>query len=566
MDRLTRTWSRSAAPDNAGFAQPFALVEKIGGAVRLAMPDPRARALGLTPGLALADARARVPELTVFDHDPGADRAWLERIADACERYSPMVAVDWPDGITIDITGCAHLFGGEAGVAEDVEARMARFSGHLRQAFAGSPEGAQAMGRFGSGAEPLHLERLSSTPAQPEPVEGRAPRVRLATRRVGPASLAAFDKLRLSGCGFGKLHDHLRHARDGREQEAEEQAALRRLPVAALRLDAETELALRRAGLKTIGDLANRPSAPIAARFGEQATATLARLLGHADSRITPRRAAPALFFERRFAEPIARTEDALGTIGALGEEAARALEQRRMGGRRFATRLFRSDGAVRDLAIATGQPTRDPALLLRLFGERVESLADPLDPGFGFDMIRLSVPAIEPLAPTQLRLEGGAIGEEVMAALVDRLSTRLGRGRIRRFAPRDTHIPEQTVLALPAAGPRPAGGWPEPKPGEPPLRPIHLFEPPQPIEVIAEVPDGPPHRFRWRRAQHDVIRFEGPERIAAEWWRHADGKGLTRDYYRVEDARGRRFWVFRHGLYDREKPDPRWYIHGLFA
>ncbi|HWV60661.1 MAG TPA: DUF6504 family protein, partial [Sphingopyxis sp.] len=84
-------------------------------------------------------------------------------------------------------------------------------------------------------------------------------------------------------------------------------------------------------------------------------------------------------------------------------------------------------------------------------------------------------------------------------------------------------------------------------------------------IEVIAEVPDGPPQRFRWRRAFHAIRRYEGPERIAAEWWRRRDNCGLTRDYYRVEDAQGRRFWLFRHGLYD-EKPDPRWYIHGVFA
>ena len=103
------------------------------------------------------------------------------------------------------------------------------------------------------------------------------------------------------------------------------------------------------------------------------------------------------------------------------------------------------------------------------------------------------------------------------------------------------------------------------PEPGEPPTRPFHLFDPPQPIEVIAEVPDGPPHQFRWRRATHAVRRYEGPERIAAEWWRRRDNGGLTRDYYRVEDVHGRRYWLFRHGLYD-EKPDPRWYIHGVFA
>jgi protein ImuB len=196
-----------------------------------------------------------------------------------------------------------------------------------------------------------------------------------------------------------------------------------------------------------------------------------------------------------------------------------------------------------------------------------MDSLRDPLDPGFGFDMIRLAVPRVEPLGPAQFRLEGGAARDAAMDALTDRLATRLGRTRVRRYRPADTHIPEQAQLELPAADappPQPLA-WPVPVPGEPPLRPFYLFDPPQPIEVIAEVPDGPPHRFRWRRAVHAVRRYEGPERIAAEWWRRRDNGGLTRDYYRVEDAQGRRYWLFRHGLYE-EKADPRWYIHGLFA
>jgi len=201
---------------------------------------------------------------------------------------------------------------------------------------------------------------------------------------------------------------------------------------------------------------------------------------------------------------------------------------------------------------------------------ERIETLSDPIDPGFGFDLIRLSVSIVEPLAVTQLRLEGGAVKEAEIAALIDRLSTRLGRTRIRRLAPQDTHIPEQMQLELPAVETsRPIADWPEAIAGEPPLRPLHLFDPPQPIEVMAGVPDGPPHRFRWRRKLHDIKRFEGPERIASEWWKRRDGAidkpGLTRDYYRVEDVRGRRFWVFRHGLFG-EKPKPQWYLHGLFA
>jgi protein ImuB len=203
--------------------------------------------------------------------------------------------------------------------------------------------------------------------------------------------------------------------------------------------------------------------------------------------------------------------------------------------------------------------------LVHRLFAERIEALADPIDPGFGFDLVRLAVPVLEPLAPTQLALEGGEVRDGELIALIDRLSTRLGRTRVRRLVPRDTHIPEQAALALPAIeAPAPAP-WPAPAPGEPPLRPIHLFDPPQPIEVIAEVPDGPPKHFRWRRTSHSVTRYEGPERIAAEWWTRDDNAGLTRDYYRIEDARGRRFWVFRHGLY-RETERPRWYVHGVFA
>lgn len=469
--------------------------------MRIVAIDPAARALGLATGLTLADARAREPELIVIDHDPVADHHWLERIADGCDRFTPMTTIEGDDGLTLDITGCVEGARGEDVLVDAVDAWLARVGMQTRHAIASTPEAAQALARF------------QSMPA------------------------------------------------------ADEKAAVLRLPIAALRLgNEETELALRRAGLKTIGDLASRPTAPLAARFGAVTTDMLARLLGKSDSRIVPRRAPPALLFERRFAEPIARTEHALNVIGELAAEAAEALLERHMGGRRYAVRLYRSDGLVQPLAIESSLPMRDPVLVMRLFSERIEALADPLDPGFGYDLIRLAVPELEPLAPTQLQLEGGTVTEGELVALIDRLSTRVGRGRFRRLRPRDTHIPEQAVLALPAIdAPEPAV-WQSPEAGEPPLRPIHLFDPPQPIDVMAEVPDGPPHRFRWRRTLHEVTRFEGPERIAAEWWKNDDNKGLTRDYYRIEDARGRRFWVFRHGLYGSERVDPGWYMHGLFA
>jgi protein ImuB len=490
-DRLRRTGC-GLAPET-----PFAFTEKVKAALRLAAVDQAATALGLAAGMTLADARARVPELAVFDRDEAADRAWLERIADGCIRYTPMVALDPPDGIILDVTGCMHLVGGEAGLLADIERRMARLGMSLHHAFAATSFAAHALARF-------------------------------------------------------------------------QAMEVRQLPVAALELEPEATQGLLRAGLKTIGDMAARPMAAIAARFGGEAVQALRHLLGEVGRPIAPRIKPVPILAERRFAEPVARTEYALEILGELAAEAVRQLEQVAAGGRRFEAAFFRSDGLVRPLIIETSQPTRDAALVIRLFEERIEGLSDPIDPGFGFDLIQLAVPVVEPLAAAQLKLEGGPARDAEVAALIDRLSTRLGRGRVRRLVPVDTHIPEQMQLALPAVEAcRPVAAWPASAPGEPPMRPLHLFDPPQPIEVIAEVPDGPPHRFRWRRVFHEVRRFEGPERIAALWWKRRDGDvdrlGLTRDYYRVEDARGRRFWVFRHGLYG-ERPDPNWYLHGLFA
>jgi len=514
--RLSRS-HLSAAQDDC----PRAFVEKQRGALRLTAVDEAAAALGLSPGLSMADARARVPELDLFDHSPNEDQNWLERLADGCARYTPTVALNSPDGLILDTTGCDHLFGGEAGLWSDLERRLTRLGVTVRHAFAATPEGARALSR--------HV--------------------------AGPA--------------------------------CDEHSAIRRLPVAALELEDDATLALRRAGLKTIGDVARRPMASIAARFGAPAVTAIRRILGEADSALAPRRVVPPLGVERNFAEPVARTETMLAILAELAGEAAQLLEAKGHGWRRFEAVFFRTDGLVRRLEVETGAPMRDVPALMRLIRERIDSLNDPINPGYGFDLLRLNISSSEPLGAAQLRLEGGATGEAAVTALIERLSTRLGRGRVRRFGARDSHIPEQAEFALPALDPPPSGQWPPPQPGEPPLRPIHLFDSPQPIEVIgAEVPDGPPRRFRWRRAQHEVARFEGPERIAGEWWRRrpetvvltddngyehlryqlGDTSGHIRDYYRVEDRRGRRYWIFRLGFFEAEKPMPRWYLHGLFA
>lgn len=483
---------------------PLALTARIKGALRLYATDGNAQALGIVPGLTLADARALHPGLAVADMDEEADRHWLKRLTQHCLGWSPRVAAMPPDGIVVDIAGSEHLFGGEAGLAAQAEETFIAIGMSVRIAVASTAQGALALARH--------------------------------------ARLPVVD----------------------------ERQALRGLPVLALGLGDDATLALRRAGLKSIGDVATRPAASIAARFGADAVTALRRLLGEEHAPIDPLAQPEPLHFERRFAEPVALQASIAACFLDLLHDAARALAERGLGGRRFVLTLFRSDGARHRLAIETGLPTRDPAPVLRLFDERIGTLADPLDPGFGYDRITLFLPVTEPLAASQPTLDGSGQETAALAGLIDRLSTRLGPGSLCRLVPQDSHIPEQAQLALPAIHARAPVHWPAPPAGEPPLRPLFLFDPPQPVEVIAEVPDGPPHRFRWRRKLHEVRLYEGPERIASEWWRRKGGEapgkgGLTRDYYRIEDVRGRRYWIFRHGLY-HEKPDPRWYLHGLFA
>lgn len=484
---------------------PIVFAEKVKGALRLAAVDRAARRRGLTPGLTLADARARVPDLAVVEHDPAADAAFFEQVADDCDRWTPLVALDAADGLMLDITGCAHLFGGEAALRARLLAHLQRHGLGAVGVIAGTPDAARALARSGK----------ASVGEGIVPPGGEA-------RAVAP------------------------------------------LPIALLGVAEEVVTGLSRAGLKTIGDLAARPGTPLAARFGEDLLARLRRVRGEEDIRLVPRRPLPAAIAERRFAEPIARAEDIEATLALLVDDLALMLEARGEGGRAFEASFFRADGAVRRLRIETARPSRDHAALARLWREKIAALADPIDPGFGFDLVRLAVLRAELLTPTQVSLDGRAIEEEQVAALIDRLAVRLGRERVLRFLLRETHDPSRASALVPAANLPAVDHFASPL-AEGLPRPLTLFEPPQPVEALAEVPDGPPLRFRWRRVVHEVVRAEGPERIAPEWWRLAEGSP-TRDYYRVENREGRRFWLFRAGLYDREPGEPRWFLHGLFA
>lgn len=476
------------------------LVEKVRGALRLAALNPSACALGLTRGMTLADAQARTPALRTVVHRPEADAALLGQVLEDFGRFTPMAATDGDDGLILDVTGCGHLFGDEAGLVRAVAARSARIGLSLRTALAGTPQAARALARFGRG---------------------------------------------------------------GIFETGQDRAAVRTLPIAALELDDREHQALTRAGLRTLGDLDDRPSAPLAARFGTDLPVRLARILGQEDVRIRPLRPPPPCIIDRILFEPITDTSDVEAVISDLLTEAMAWLDQRRLGGRAFAVAFFRIDGATRRITVRTGRANRDAPGVMRLFKERLAALATPLDAGFGFDQLRLTVPVTQAMAPTQPGFEAEPRDHEDLDRLIDRLTARLGPEAVGRFEPVESHLPERAARLV-WAGRRPdQTAWPARDPSSPPLRPLQMFDPPQPIETMSLAPDGPPARFRWRRVTHAIVRAEGPERVGAEWWRSPSHR--TRDYYRIEDRQGRRFWVFRAGLYG-EEPEPRWYIHGLFA
>ena len=513
IDRIKRLLLARGGEPGEVSDEPSIVVAKENNAFVITMLDEAASRLGLHIGQPLANARAICPRLKVYDADIAADARTLNDIADWCDRFTPLVALDPPHGLFLDITGCAHLFGGEAALLQVLCRALAHQGFAVSTAIAGTSICARTLTRHASGI------------------------------------IVA----------------------DGAEADA-----VSALPVSALGADETIVTGLRRAGLKTIGEVALRSPHEITARFGARFSTLLAHALGQGDAPISPRKPPPDYIVEKRFAEPIATDTTIAMTLSRLAETLVASMEKQGKGARRLEASFFRTDGAVRLIVVETGRPVTRSAIIDRLFRERLDALADPLDPGFGFDMVRLSASRTEIVVQEQRDLDCHVHDNDELAALIDRIAARIGGRRVIVHLPQDTHIPEHAVLAASAQHHLAASSqaeWPERSEGEPPLRPLRLFEHPEPIKVpFATVPDGPPHQFTWRRALHAVVRVEGPERIAMEWWKQ-DGKMLTRDYFRVEDAEGLRFWIYRDGLYDSElvddegKPVPaNWYVHGLFA
>jgi len=466
---------------------------------------------GARPGARLTDARALDPALVALPADPAGDAALVERLATWAGRWSPLVEVDG-GGLRLDVTGVAHLFGGEAAMVADMQMRFAALGLTARIAIAPTTAAAWALARY----------------------KGDIPA----------------------------------------------------LPVAALRLDPDTVRTLERLGLKTIGALTAMPRLALARRFrgADNVVDALDRMLGRKDEPLTAAPNDPPPRAALRLEEPATHSEAAAQALERLIPRLVRQLERKHLGARRLTLTGFRVDGSVVQASVATAIASREPQHLARLLADK----AAVLNPEFGFDAFALEADWCESLGAAQDSLVEEPSGERDIARLIDRLSVKLGPDRVLRPQAYESHLPERAsgwvsaIISSPGGGggpPKAVEGVGRPAPrllhhaahGPPPRsgeeqRPPRLLDRPEAIDVIYATPEGVPRRFVWRRAVHDIARVEGPERIAPEWWRSPSSARL-RDYYRVEDGDGRRYWIYREGLIgDGRGGLPNWFMHGLFG
>ena len=480
------------------------------GGPRVAALNETAEGLGLAVGDSLADARAKAGFLQVRDADPAADDAALRRLTLWATRYTP-TASPWheangADGFFLDVEGASHLFGGEDALLADLAARLKKnFHLPARLAVAATPGAAWALARF-------HPSRAFVLPS------------------------------------------------------GQEAASLAPLPIAALRLQPETRATLRRLGFKTVGALLDKPRAPFAARFPAELLRRIDQVLGRLDEPLTPIVAPPVYHSLRYLPEPVFTHEAIIAHTNRLMRTLTHVLERDDVGARGLRLSLYNIDGAVEAIDIALTLPTRSVEHVARLVALKLEALAANYDAGFGFEAIGLAVTTAEPMPARQTAFATAEDGEktERCAALIDALRQRLGPTSVRRFAAVASHLPERAEILVPIDGEAPAA--PPPDTGEQNPRPLLLLPRAEPAEdVMALIPDGPPRRFSWRGVTYEITGAQGPERIGTEWWRHREQKP-TRDYYLVEDSVGRRFWLYREGLFGRETAAARWFVHGLFA
>ncbi|MBK0329239.1 DNA polymerase Y family protein [Rhodobacteraceae bacterium F11138] len=461
---------------------PFVLTLKQKNANRIYCLNADASRQGLHAGMSYADARAFCPKLQSRMAEPEQDKRFLHILRRWAMRYCPWVGLEGDDGLVLDITGSAHLYGSEHAMLSDMRVRLMRAGLSVQIGCADTRGAAWALAHHGEG-------------------------------------VASGDML----------------------------AALKTLPVAALRIEDSVSVALQRLGLRHIGDLAQAPRAPLSRRFGPDLLLRLDQALGQQPEAITPQTEPPHYAVRMTLPEPIGLLADVMAGTERLLVQLCKKLKAQDVGARTLCMTLRRVDQGDQQAELRLARALRDPQRILPLF-ER--GLAE-VEAGFGIDQLRLEATQVESVPVQQISHVSDG-GKDKLDDLISRLGTRIGLENIQRFLPADSHIPERSFIVAPAAYSDPAGGWVNTQP-----RPICLF-PPEPIAAMGA---RPPARFRWRRMSLTTGRATGPERIIPEWWLEDDNwRSGLRDYWRIETMQGRRLWLFY------TPQNPGWFVQGEFA
>ncbi len=470
---------------------PFVLAAPVKNKIIITASSIPAEREGAFTGMAVADARAAFGELVVVDEVPGQAAKLLRLLGLGCIRYTPTVSLDLPDGLLLDISGCAHLWSGERGYLTEIVLKLREAGFDARAAIADTPGTAWAVARF----------------AQKRPI------------------IAA----------------------------GEQKAAIAPLPSAALRLEPEVIEKLKKLGFRSIGPLLEMPPPMLRRRFGQGLLLRLDQALGRTEEyleAIVP----PVPYTERLpCLEPIRTAPGIEIAIEKLLTALCLRLVTEGKGVRKAILKCHRIDGRKVQAGITTTKGSHSVSHLLKLFRLQISKI----EPALGIELFILEATRVEDMETVQEQIwaESKGLADTTLAELLDRIAGKVGADTIKRYLPSENHWPERSFKLATSLTEEPQTEWPELP------RPISLLAVPEPIEVMALVPDHPPKVFVHKGRRHTLAKADGPERIGREWWQDS---GEHRDYYMVEDHEGCRYWVFRSGHYD--SGDARWYLHGYFA
>lgn len=445
---------------------------------------PGEYARGVRVGMPLAHAQALLPELThVVDDDYDFSQEFL-KLAKLALCFSPHIAIE-NFALVLNITGCAHLFGGEEALLATMRDVFLDFGMHTTMAIAPYPKLAKALAHFMPGT--------------------------ITTR------------------------DHI--------------ALIKTLPIDALFLDDLRKNALHDLAITTMNELLKLPRTMLAERFGLSFLHTLDQLLGVIHEPLTYLEEEPQFTYREHFSSPVRNHEQIIRACTMMLQTALTDLAAHHRALLRFAftfTDIFKHE---RIITIEASQPHNSLEAWLTLLQLKTEHLSL----NQGCDTLSLKVIVYR---RAQVRAQDFFNVTEALTAdistMYDKIKSRLGERAIFHLRMLNHHLPEHAVkkdFSL-------AGKLPMIE--KTPPRPLRLLKTPLPISVIALLPDNPPAKIIWKERTITILHASGPERIEAPWW--TSHEEPLRDYYAVEDERGKRLWIYSTGM------PKRWFIHGVFA